>query len=47
MLQMDAEAAFSGDPAALSREEVIVAYPFMEAIAVQRLAHELYLKTSP
>jgi len=44
MLQMDAEAAFSGDPAALSREEVIVAYPFMEAIAVQRLAHELYLK---
>jgi serine O-acetyltransferase len=44
ILQTDAEAAFQGDPAALSKEEVIVAYPFMEAIAVQRLAHELYLK---
>lgn len=44
LLQTDAEAAFNGDPAALSKEEVIVAYPFIEAIAVQRLAHELYLK---
>lgn len=42
ILQTDAEAAFKGDPAALSTEEVIVAYPFMEAIAVQRMAHELY-----
>ena len=42
VLQTDAEAAFNGDPAALSTEEVIVAYPFMEAIAVQRMAHELY-----
>ncbi len=47
LLQTDAEAAFNGDPAALSKEEVIVAYPFMEAIAVQRLAHELYLKNVP
>jgi serine O-acetyltransferase len=44
LLKTDAEAAFNGDPAALSKEEVIVAYPFMEAIAVQRMAHELYLK---
>jgi len=44
LLQTDTEAAFDGDPAALSKEEVIVAYPFIEAIAVQRLAHELYLK---
>jgi len=28
-----------------SKEEVLVSYPFVEAIAVQRLAHELYLKT--
>ena len=42
MLQTDTEAAFNGDPAALSREEVIVSYPCIEAIAVQRLAHELY-----
>ena len=44
ILQTDAEAAFNGDPAALSKEEVIVAYPFIEAIAVQRMAHELYRK---
>jgi serine O-acetyltransferase len=47
LLQTDTEAAYQGDPAALSREEVIVAYPFIEAIAVQRLAHELYLKNVP
>jgi serine O-acetyltransferase len=47
LLQTDTEAAYNGDPAALSREEVIVAYPFIEAIAVQRLAHELYLKNIP
>ena len=29
---------------ALSREEVIVAYPFVETLAIQRLAHELYGK---
>ncbi|MBK9139423.1 MAG: serine acetyltransferase [Verrucomicrobia bacterium] len=42
LLQTDVDAAYNGDPAALSREEVIVAYPCIEAIAVQRLAHELY-----
>jgi serine O-acetyltransferase len=47
MLQTDTEAAFNGDPAALSKEEVIVAYPFIEAVAVQRLAHELYLQEIP
>ena len=44
ILQTDVEAAFNGDPAAMSQEEVIVAYPFVEVIAVQRLAHELYLR---
>ncbi|HTL58441.1 MAG TPA: serine O-acetyltransferase [Candidatus Limnocylindrales bacterium] len=47
MLQADTEAAYNGDPAALSKEEVIVAYPFIETIAVQRLAHELYLNKIP
>jgi serine O-acetyltransferase len=47
LLQTDTEAAFNGDPAALSKEEIIVAYPFIEAIAVQRLAHELYFKNIP
>ena len=44
VLQTDVEAAFNGDPAAASKEEVIVSYPFVEAISVQRLAHELYRK---
>jgi serine O-acetyltransferase len=43
-LRTDVEAAYSGDPAALTPEEIIVAYPFIEAIAVQRVAHELYRK---
>jgi len=47
MLQTDTEAAYNGDPAALSKEEVILAYPFIETIAVQRLAHELYLDKIP
>jgi serine O-acetyltransferase len=47
ILQTDVQAAFDGDPAALSKEEVLVSYPFVEAIAVQRLAHELYLKNVP
>ena len=47
LLDSDTEAAYQGDPAALSKEEVIVAYPFIEAIAVQRLAHELYEEEVP
>lgn len=47
LLQTDTEAAFNGDPAALSKEEVIVAYPCIEAIAVQRLAHRLYRNDVP
>lgn len=47
LLQTDIEAAFNGDPAALSKEEVIVAYPCVEAIAVQRLAHKLYRDEIP
>jgi serine O-acetyltransferase len=42
LLKTDVDAAFNGDPAALSHEEIIVAYPFVETIAVQRIAHELY-----
>ena len=47
LLQTDVEAAFLGDPAARSREEVIVAYPYIEAVAVHRLAHELHLRGVP
>jgi serine O-acetyltransferase len=44
ILQTDVLAAYEGDPAAISHEEVIVAYPGIMAIAVQRLAHILYQK---
>ncbi|MEI9864981.1 MAG: serine O-acetyltransferase [Limisphaerales bacterium] len=47
ILQLDVQAAFDGDPAAASKEEVILSYPFIEAIAVQRLAHELFIKNVP
>jgi serine O-acetyltransferase len=47
ILQTDMQAAFDGDPAAASKDEVLVAYPFAEAIAVQRLAHELFVKEVP
>ena len=42
LLALDVEAAYEGDPAAISEEEVILAYPGLEAIAVQRMAHHLY-----
>jgi serine O-acetyltransferase len=47
LLRTDIEAAFDGDPATLHREEVILSYPFIEAIAIQRLAHRLYLYGAP
>ncbi len=38
----DVRAAFRGDPAAKSYEEIIFCYPGLFAISVYRLAHELY-----
>jgi serine O-acetyltransferase len=43
----DAEALFDGDPAARSREEVILAYPGLYAVFVYRVAHELHLLGIP
>lgn len=42
LLAKDVQAAYEGDPAAMSRDEIIVAYPGLEAISVQRMAHHLY-----
>jgi len=42
LLRTDVVAAYEGDPAAISMEEVILAYPGIEAIAVQRMAHCLH-----
>jgi serine O-acetyltransferase len=47
MLRLDVEAAFSGDPAAKSTEEVILSYPGLEAILVHRLAHFFWDREVP
>ena len=41
-LATDIEAAYEGDPAAFSRDEVISSYPGIYATMVNRIAHELY-----
>jgi len=40
--QTDVQAAYEGDPAARSVEEIILAYPCVLVISIQRVAHELY-----
>jgi serine O-acetyltransferase len=47
LLRTDIEAAYEGDPAALYSEEIILSYPFIEAITIQRLAHILYVAGAP
>lgn len=47
LLRTDVEAAFEGDPATNSNDEIILSYPFLEAIAIQRFAHTLYLEKVP
>ena len=42
LIQTDVAAAYEGDPAARSVEEIIVAYPCVLVISLQRLAHVLY-----
>lgn len=42
LLAGDVEAAFNGDPAAVSRDEIILCYPGAFAGAVHRLAHPLH-----
>ncbi len=42
LLLKDAVAICNGDPAAASKDEVILAYPGFMAISIYRLAHELY-----
>ena len=42
LLAADAAAAFDGDPAAQSVDEVILCYPGVQALIVHRFAHELH-----
>ncbi len=42
ILLKDVEAAYNGDPAAKTKQEIIFCYPGLLAIFVYRIAHELY-----
>lgn len=47
LLKHDVEAAITGDPSVRLQEEVILSFPFVEAITIQRLAHRLYREGAP
>ena len=47
IMKKDVEAAYNGDPAAKSFDEIILSYPGVKTIAIQRLAHELYCLEVP
>lgn len=46
-LETDLQAAYDGDPAAYYKDEIILSYPGMFAITVNRIAHELYQLSVP
>jgi len=47
LLKHDVEAALEGDPSVRMQEEIILSFPFIEAIAIQRLANRLYKEGAP
>lgn len=47
ILWKDVEAAYFGDPAARSFDEIIMSYPCIDAVATYRIAHLLYEKNVP
>ena len=47
LLATDLQAALKNDPAAMGYEEILLSYPGVEAITIQRMAHELYLLKVP
>ncbi len=46
-LQQDIQAAYEGDPAAMSVMEIVMSYPGLYAITIQRIAHALYRQGVP
>ena len=46
-IMLDAAAAFKGDPAAKSNEDIILSYPGLEAILVYRISNVLYKNGVP
>ncbi|OGV50772.1 MAG: hypothetical protein A2X49_12200 [Lentisphaerae bacterium GWF2_52_8] len=47
MMKTDTQAAYDGDPAARSLDEIVMSYPGIKAITIQRLAHVLYSEKVP
>jgi serine O-acetyltransferase len=47
LLNADVRAAYDGDPAAKSVEEIVFSYPSIEAIVAYRIAHRLFLAGVP
>lgn len=47
LLETDVDAAYIGDPACRTRDEVIFCYPGFEAILIHRLSHVLYRLNVP
>jgi serine O-acetyltransferase len=47
LLDSDLDAAYAGDPAARSVDEVLLCYPCVTAVIHHRIAHELYLLGAP
>ncbi len=46
-MKLDVIAAFEGDPAARNLDEIVLSYPGIKAITIQRIAHELYAANVP
>jgi serine O-acetyltransferase len=47
LLAGDVRAAYAGDPAATSHDDIVFSYPGLQAITVYRVAHELWLMKVP
>lgn len=46
-IETDVQAGYDGDPAAFNNEEIIISYPGLYAIMINRIAHELYKLSVP
>ncbi|MBQ7186406.1 MAG: serine acetyltransferase [Ruminococcus sp.] len=46
-IETDLQAAYDGDPAAYSKDEIVFSYPGLYAILTSRIAHELFLLGVP
>ena len=47
LVKQDVQAAFDGDPAAKTLDEIVLSYPGVKALTIHRLAHCLYEKKVP